>query len=79
MWVLQDEAAKEFGEGVDIPLFSMDTFDLFRDNLDTVFGWIDLLWVGLAVISAWRSSPARGAGAGTTDHEPPPEEPAKPS
>ena len=40
---------------VDIPVFSMDTFDLFRENLDTVFGWIDLLWVGLAVLSAWRA------------------------
>ena len=55
VWVLQNAAENEFGESVDIPVFSMDTFDLFRDNLDTVFGWIDLLWVGLAVVSAWRA------------------------
>jgi len=55
VWVLQNAAEDEFGEAVDIPVFSMDTFDLFRDNLDTVFGWIDLLWVGLAVVSAWRA------------------------
>jgi hypothetical protein len=55
VWVLQDAATDEFGESVDIPVFSLDTFDLFRENLDTVFGWIDLLWVGLAVITAWRA------------------------
>ena len=30
-------------------------FDLFRNNLDLVFDWIDLLWVGFAVFTAWRA------------------------
>jgi hypothetical protein len=49
--VVQDEA-ETFGES--IGLFSGDMFDLFRENLDSVFGLFDLLWVGLAVASAWR-------------------------
>jgi hypothetical protein len=28
--------------------------DFFREDLSEVFGWIDLLWVALAVITAWR-------------------------
>ena len=40
--------------GASIGLFSGDMFELFRENLDTVFGLFDLLWVGLAVVSAWR-------------------------
>jgi hypothetical protein len=27
----------------------------FREELDAVFGWFDLLWVGLAVFTAWRA------------------------
>ena len=79
VWVLQNAAEDEFGEGVDIPVFSMDTFDLFRDNLDTVFGWIDLLWVGLAVLSAWRALQPEEPAPAQPVHEPAPEEPAKPS
>ena len=52
VWSLQ-ELAKE--DGVALPVLSMDTIDLFRDNLGFVFDWIDLLWVGLAVVSAWRA------------------------
>lgn len=48
VWVLQDE-------GLGIPIFSFDTVDLFRNNLDVVFDWIDLLWVGLAVYTAYRT------------------------
>jgi hypothetical protein len=55
VWVLQDVANEETGGAVDIPVFSMDTVDLFRDELGTVFDWIDLLWVGLAVYTAWRA------------------------
>ena len=29
-------------------------FTLFREDLDMVFGLFDLLWVGLAVFTAWR-------------------------
>jgi hypothetical protein len=79
VWVLQNAAEDEFGEGVDIPVFSMDTFDLFRENLDTVFGWIDLLWVGLAVVTAWRALQPEGPEPAQPVHEPAPDEPAKPS
>jgi hypothetical protein len=41
--------------GVDIGLFSSDMWSFFRDDLDFVFGWFDLLWIGLAVYTAWRA------------------------
>jgi hypothetical protein len=50
VWVLQDSA-----EDLNVSVFSSKTFDLFRNNLDIVFDWIDLLWVGLAVYTAWRA------------------------
>src|SRR5688572_21081358 len=40
--------------GVSIGLLSSDMFTLFRENLDIVFSFFDLLWVGFAVFSAWR-------------------------
>lgn len=46
------EDAESFGES--IGLFSGDMFRFFREDLDAVFGLFDLLWVGLAVASAWR-------------------------
>ena len=49
-------AVQEEGEqlGIDIGLLSRDMFDIFRDSLGDVFGGFDLLWAGLAVVSAWR-------------------------
>lgn len=55
VWVLQEVAERETQGALEIPLFSMDTVELFRDELDTVFDWIDILWVGLAVYTAWRA------------------------
>jgi hypothetical protein len=40
--------------GVSIGLVSSEMFRFFRENLDGVFGLFDLLWVGLAVFTAWR-------------------------
>ena len=37
-----------------IGLFSSDMFTFFREDLEHVFGLFDLLWVGLAVFTAWR-------------------------
>lgn len=54
-WVLQDVAEKATGGAVSISIFSSDTINLFFDELDLVFGWIDLLWVGFAVYTAWRT------------------------
>jgi hypothetical protein len=73
VWSLQELAAED---GVELPVFSMDTFDLFRDNLDTVFGWIDLLWVGFAVVSAWRALQPEEPASPQPVHEPAPDEPA---
>jgi hypothetical protein len=81
VWVLQNAANEETGFPVDFgaddfPVFSRNTFDLFRDNLDTVFGWIDLLWVGLAVVTAWRTlQPEEPQPAHAVD-KPAPDEPA---
>lgn len=50
-FVVQEEA-KSFGES--IGLVSGDMFSFFREDLDVVFSLFDLLWVGLAVFTAWR-------------------------
>lgn len=54
--ILQEEA-QTFGE--EIGLFSSTMLEFFREDLDLVFGLFDLLWVGLAVASAWRITQAR--------------------
>jgi hypothetical protein len=53
-WVLQEVAEEETGGALEISIFSRDMVDFFREDLSEVFGWIDLLWVALAVITAWR-------------------------
>ena len=58
VWVLQEAGGPyrdSAGNLLRISVFSSDTFDLFRHNLDVAFDWIDLLWVGLAVYTAWRT------------------------
>ena len=40
--------------GVDLGLVSGDMFRFFRESLSDVFGLFDLLWIGLAVFTAWR-------------------------
>jgi hypothetical protein len=54
-WVLQEVAESQTQGLVEISVLSTDTVDLFREELDTVFDWIDILWVGLAVYTAWRA------------------------
>jgi ABC-type Fe3+-siderophore transport system permease subunit len=44
------------GLGADISIFSGDTWRLFMDNKDVVFSFWDVLWIGLAVMTAWRVS-----------------------
>jgi hypothetical protein len=46
------EQAKSFDQS--IGLVSGDMFSFFRQDLDIVFSFFDLLWVGLAVVTAWR-------------------------
>ena len=50
--VLQEQAD---AQGVDLGLFSSDMWSFFREDLELVFGWFDLLWIGLAVFTAWRA------------------------
>ena len=50
-FVIQEQADDA---GVSLGLFSSDMFRFFREDLDGVFGLFDLLWVGLAVVTAWR-------------------------
>ena len=40
--------------GFTIGLVSSEMFRIFRENLGDVFGLFDLLWIGLAVYTAWR-------------------------
>jgi len=51
VWVGQDELGKL---GIELPVFSRDTFDLWWDARRDVWSWWDLLWVGLAVVTAFR-------------------------
>ena len=50
-FVVQEEAEKA---GVNLGLFSSEMFRFFREDLENVFGLFDLLWIGLAVFTAWR-------------------------
>jgi signal peptidase I len=55
--------------GYDLSPFSRDAVDLFRSSLGEVFSAYDLLWVGLAVGSAWLVLiPREDAYAGTEEH-----------
>ena len=51
VWVGQDELGPL---GVELPVFSADTFDLWWDSRADVWSWWDLLWIGLAVYTAFR-------------------------
>ena len=50
-FVVQERAEEA---GVSVGLFSSQMFRFFRADLDNVFSLFDLLWVGLAVFTAWR-------------------------
>jgi hypothetical protein len=50
-WALQ-ELARE--DGMTVGVFSSAMRSIFRDDLGTVFGWMDALFIGLAVVTAWR-------------------------
>jgi hypothetical protein len=74
VWVLQEAA-----EGVvDISVFSSDTVDVFLEELDLVFDWIDLLWVGLAVFTAWRTLQPEEPEPEPEPEPPPPREESSP-
>ena len=54
--LILQEQAQTFGD--EIGLFSSTMVGFFREDLDLVFGLFDVLWVGLAVASAWRITQA---------------------
>lgn len=51
VWIGQDVFDKV---GLSLPIFSSDTLRLFWDSKSDVFGGWDLLWAGLAVVTAFR-------------------------
>jgi signal peptidase I len=54
-WTVQEEL------GVAAGVLSGEMLSLFRENLSQIFGRFDLLWIGLAVASAWISLQADDA------------------
>ena len=46
--------------GIDVSYFDSDIFRAFRENLGDVFGGFDLIWAGLAVVTAWQLTRASG-------------------
>ncbi len=46
--------------GLELGLFSTEMRTFFREDLGSVFGLFDLLWVGLAVYTAWRAPQRSG-------------------
>lgn len=51
-FAIQEEADQA---GVQLGLFSSEMRTFFRDDLGSVFGLFDLLWIGLALFTAWRA------------------------
>ena len=52
-FTIQEQAAEA---GVELGLFSAEIRTFFREDLGSVFGLFDVLWVGLAVYTAWRAT-----------------------
>jgi len=51
VFVARDEGSKL---GLDIPLFSSRTWNLFWDSKGDVFSFFDVVWIALAVVTAAR-------------------------
>lgn len=56
---LRQAVLEEYGEAGGISMFSGDAFSIFMENIGAVLSGYDLIWVGLAVLTAWRIT-ARG-------------------
>ena len=48
VFIVRDELGESYG------FLSGDTWNLFMDNKGIVFSFWDILWIGLAVVTAWR-------------------------
>ncbi|MBD0338163.1 MAG: hypothetical protein ICV67_02625 [Thermoleophilia bacterium] len=53
-WTLAEIVEEEGITGVSFPVFSRDTWDAFMDARGEVWSVFDLLWIGLAVFTAFR-------------------------
>lgn len=53
VWVLAD-AFEEEGLGIEVRIFSRETWDAFMEARSDVWSVFDLLWTGLAVFTAYR-------------------------
>jgi len=53
--ILKEEVTKEYGAEVaaNIPVISGDTIDFFFENLELLVSGFDIVWIILAVITAW--------------------------
>jgi len=64
-FVVQEQAQEA---GVEIGLFSTEIRDFFFEDLGSVFGLFDILFVGLAVYTAWRALQPEPEAAPGSDH-----------
>ncbi len=60
--VFKEWVAQELGPetAANMSVFSLDLFGQFMGNLGEVLGPYDLLWIGLACVSAWKITSAAG-------------------
>jgi hypothetical protein len=72
VWIGQDELGKS---GFEFPVFSKDTVDLFWDLRSDIWSFWDLLWAGLAVVTAFRIPQVEHAEAHEAADERPPSRP----
>jgi hypothetical protein len=54
VWVLSDAFEEEGFFGAEVPIFSRATWDVFIEARSDVWSAFDALWVGLAVVTAFR-------------------------
>ncbi|HEX5936413.1 MAG TPA: hypothetical protein VFZ75_01790 [Actinomycetota bacterium] len=59
------------GSGFTLPLFSGDTFQLFRDGFGELFSGWDIAWVVFAIYTAWRIPQGKGFGRRFAGGSPP--------
>ena len=53
VWSVNAEASRA-GMDLRLPLLAGETVELFTDGESGVWGWFDLLWIGLAAFTAFR-------------------------
>jgi hypothetical protein len=76
VWIGPDELGKV---GLELPVFSKDTVDLFWDAKSDIWSGWDLLWAGLAVVTAFRIPQLERAEAQEHVERAEPEEPEHPA